>query len=66
LPPELLSGHDDLRHLGNDAAHIESDTYSKVDQEEVDVAIEVTKEVLKAVFQYSALIEKLNSLKKKP
>jgi hypothetical protein len=38
--------------------------YAKVEQEEVDVAIEFTKEVLKAVYQYSALVEKLRKLKK--
>jgi hypothetical protein len=35
LPAELLEGLDDLRLLGNDAAHIESQEYSKVGQEEV-------------------------------
>jgi len=64
LPPDLLSGLDDLRLLGNDAAHIESQVYSKVAQEEVEVAIEFTKEVLKAVYQYSALLDRLRKLKK--
>jgi hypothetical protein len=66
LPAELLAGLDDLRLLGNDAAHIESQEYEKVGQEEVEVSIEFTKEVLKAVYQYSALLNKLRALKKKP
>jgi len=66
LPPELLDGLDELRLLGNDAAHIESKEYSKVDQEEVEVAIEITKEVLKAAYQYSAIIGRLKALKKIP
>src|ERR1017187_8717284 len=66
LPTELLNGLDDLRLLGNDAAHIESQEYNKVDQEEVEVAIDVTKEVLKAVYQYSALLDRLKALKKLP
>jgi hypothetical protein len=66
LPVDLLSGLDDLRLLGNDAAHIESQEYAKVDQEEVEVAIDVTKEVLKAVYQYSALVDRLKALKKLP
>lgn len=66
LPADLLNGLDDLRLLGNDAAHIESKEYAKVDQEEVEVAIEFTKEVLKAVYQYSALLSRLKALKKNP
>jgi hypothetical protein len=66
LPADLLTGLDDLRLLGNDAAHIESIEYAKVDQEEVEVAIEFTKEVLKAVYQYSALLGRLKALKKNP
>lgn len=64
LPQELLDGLDDLRLLGNDAAHIESQEYDKVGKEEVEVGIEFAKEVLKAVYQYSALLNRLRSLKK--
>jgi hypothetical protein len=64
LPKELLDGLDDLRLLGNDAAHIESQEYTKVGREEVEVGIEFAKEVLKAVYQYSSLLDKLRSLKK--
>src|SRR5882757_1114010 len=64
LPKDLLDGVDDLRLLGNDAAHIESQEYTKVGQEEVEVGIEFAKEVLKAVYQYSALLARLRALKK--
>jgi hypothetical protein len=66
LPTELLDGLDDLRLLGNDAAHIESTEYDKVGQEEVEIGIEFAKEVLKAVYQYSALLNRLRALKKTP
>ncbi len=66
LPTELLDGLDDLRLLGNDAAHIESSEYDKVGQEEVEIGIEFAKEVLKAVYQYSALLNRLRALKKTP
>jgi HEPN domain-containing protein len=66
LPQELLDGLDDLRLLGNDAAHIESREYDKVGKEEVEVAIEFAKEVLKATYQYSALLNRLRALKKTP
>ncbi len=64
LPQELLDGVDDLRLLGNDAAHIESQEFNQVGREEVEIGIEFTKEVLKATYQYSALLSRLRSLKK--
>jgi hypothetical protein len=59
----VLDGLDDLRLLGNDAAHIESNVYDRIGREEVEVGIEFTKEVLKAVYQYSALLARLRGLK---
>jgi Domain of unknown function (DUF4145) len=64
LPQELFDGLDDLRLLGNDAAHIDAQVYQQIGQEEVEVAVDVTKEILKAVFQYGALLDKLRGLKK--
>jgi len=66
LPQELLDGADDLRLLGNDAAHIESQEFNQVGKDEVEIGIEFTKELLKAVYQYSSLLQKLRSLKKQP
>jgi hypothetical protein len=63
LPQELLDGLDTLRLLGNDAAHIDSQVFKQVGKEEVEVALEFAKEVLKAVYQYSALLARLNALK---
>ena len=65
LPQELLDGINDLRLLGNDAAHIESQTFNQIGKEEIEVGIEFAKEVLKAVYQYGKLLERLQSLKKK-
>lgn len=64
LPQELLDGLDDLRLLGNDAAHIKSRDFQQVGQEEVDIALDLTKEVLKAVYQYSNLLSRLRGLKR--
>lgn len=64
LPRELFEGLTHLRFLGNDAAHIEAKTYSEVGQTEVEVAIEITKEVLKAVYQLDGLVSKLRALQK--
>jgi hypothetical protein len=66
LPQDLLDGLDDLRLLGNDAAHIESQEFNTVGKEEVEIGIEFAKEILKAAYQYSNLLAKLRSLKRTP
>lgn len=43
LPADLLNGLDDLRLLGNDAAHIESQEYNQVGKEEVEVGSRVSQ-----------------------
>lgn len=63
LPSELLDGMDELRLLGNDAAHVEALTFNQVSKPELDIAIEFTREVLKALYQYSSLLQKIRSLK---
>ena len=64
LPNGLLEALDELRLLGNDAAHIESKEYDKVGKEEVDIVIELTKEILKGVYQMDTLVARLKKLKK--
>lgn len=64
VPEELFNAMDELRLLGNDAAHIEAKSYDKISQEEIEVAIEFTKEFLKALYQYGSLLAKLRGLKK--
>lgn len=63
VPDELLAGMDELRLLGNDAAHIEAKAFAQVSEPELDVAIEFTREILKALYQYAALLQKLRDLK---
>ena len=64
LPEALFQAADGLRLLGNDAAHIEAKTYLDVGKEETAVAIVLAKEILKAVYQYDALVSQLTALKK--
>ena len=66
LPQELLAAMDELRLLGNDAAHIESRTFTEIGKTEIEVAIEFTQEILKAVYQYQHLLERLRLLKAPP
>lgn len=63
LPPALLEGLDDIRLFGNDAAHIEARIYDEIGPDEVAVVIEFTKEVLKAVYQTGALLDRLRSIR---
>ena len=62
LPSDLIDGMDHLRLLGNDAAHIESQNFTRVGRDEVDVGILFAKEVLKAVYQYGLLVDRLRAL----
>jgi hypothetical protein len=64
LPRDLFDALDHLRLLGNDAAHVEAKTYNGVGRDEVQVGIELTKEIIKAVYQYKGLLGKLQALKK--
>ena len=64
LPQELMDGLHDLRLLGNDAAHVTSRIYNQVGKEEVEVAMDVAKEVLKSVYQLSGLISRLRTLQR--
>lgn len=64
LPKELLDAMNELRLLGNDAAHIEAKEFNEISSAELEVAIEVTKEIMKGLYQYSSLLSKLRSLKK--
>jgi hypothetical protein len=64
LPQELIEGMQELRLLGNDAAHIKAKTFEQIGKDELEISIEFTKEILKAVYQYESLLEKIRSLKK--
>ena len=64
IPHELLKAADHLRLLGNDAAHIEAKTYQTIGEQEVRIAIELTKELLKGAYQYKGLLDQLTALQK--
>ena len=66
VPPALLTAADELRILGNDAAHVEAKDYDAITANEAELAIELAKELLKAVYQYSDLVARLQALKKSP
>lgn len=59
----LLDVLDDLRLLGNDAAHIEAQVFEQIGEPEIQVSIEITKEILKGFYQLNDLEEKIRVLK---
>lgn len=63
LPQDLLNAADELRLLGNEPAHVEAKDYDDIGSEEVEIAIELAKELLKAVYQYTSLVARLQALK---
>jgi hypothetical protein len=64
VPQPLLDGLDNLRLLGNDAAHIELEHFNGVGEPEVSLAIDISKKLLETVYQYDALLARLESYKK--
>lgn len=64
IPRVLLEAVDQLRLLGNDAAHIEAKTYDVVGKDEIEAGIALAKELVKATYQYEDLLAKLKGLAK--
>ena len=62
VPKELFDAANELRLLGNDAAHIEAQTYIQVGREEVEAALDLAKELMKATYQYASLLDRLRGL----
>jgi hypothetical protein len=63
LPQELFDAMDELRLLDNDAVLVEANTFAQISSQELDVAVEFTIELLKALYQYSSLLSKMRGLK---
>ena len=57
---------DELKALGNDAAHIEAKAFEVVDEEESRLSIELAQEILKARYQHKSLVERLRARKRQP
>ena len=66
IPTDLLDAADNLRLLGNDAAHVEAKAYDAIGVQEATLAVTLAKELMKAVYQYSSLVDQLKALQKQP
>lgn len=64
LPQGMVEALHDLRLLGNEAAHIESQDFMSVGKEETELAISLTKSALHLVYQHSILVDKLKARKR--
>lgn len=64
LPPEIFDAFHDLRILGNDAVHVKLKHFDNIGNEEASVAVELTREILKALYRFKGLAAKLSALKK--
>lgn len=64
VPPALLEAANELRILGNDAAHLEARAYDQIGAEEVDAGLALCRELLRAVYQMDDLVAKLQALKR--
>lgn len=63
IPKALMEALDQIRLLGNDAAHVEAKDYDNIGEDEVNIALILAQELVKAVYQYENLLEKIKSLK---
>jgi Domain of unknown function (DUF4145) len=63
LPKAFVRSLQNLRLLGNDAAHIEAKVYEEVGEREIVAAIDVAKVILQATYQMGSILDELEGLK---
>jgi hypothetical protein len=63
LPEELFLAMDEIKALGNDAAHIEAKAYKLIEKEEAEVSILLAQEIIKARYQHKNLLDRLRARK---
>lgn len=63
LSEDLFDAMDELKALGNDAAHIEAKAYKSIEKDESELSIELAQEILKARYQHKHLVERLRKKK---
>lgn len=63
LPRDFFAAMMELKILGNDAAHVEARQYDQIGRDEAGDAIELVKEILKALYQLKGLVSRLQARK---
>ena len=61
LPEPLFEAMNELKALGNDAAHVEAKVYDNIGADEAQDSIELAKEIVKALYQLKGLIARLQA-----
>jgi hypothetical protein len=61
LPSPLFEAMNELKALGNDAAHVEAKSYDNIGADEAADSIELAKEIVKALYQLKGLIARLQA-----
>jgi hypothetical protein len=61
LPEPLFDAMNELKALGNDAAHVEAKSYDNIGADEAADSIEIAKEIVKALYQLKGLIARLQA-----
>ncbi len=64
IPTSLIEAMHNLRLLGNDAAHLESQTYNQIGPEELELSIDVTQKIITSVYQLGDILSRFESLKR--
>lgn len=59
IPLDLAAGIDDLRLLGNDAAHVSAQSFNQIGKDEVETGIDLAKELRRATYQHKALVARM-------
>jgi hypothetical protein len=64
LQPELFEGLEELRLLGNDAAHVEAKNYKNIGAEGTESALMLTAEILRAIYQIRNFVDNVKKFRK--
>lgn len=64
LPQAFFDAMMELKLLGNDATHVEARDYDDIGRSEASDALELVKEVLKALYQLQSIVGRLQARKK--
>lgn len=64
ISEQLYDAIMELKFLGNDAAHIESEHFEKIGEVEVETALVLLIEILRALYEHQNLLDKFKALKK--
>lgn len=65
IPDALIGALHELRMFGNDGGHLELKHFENIGSEECEAAIEIVKDILKAVYQFDAITAKFKAFKSK-